>query len=212
MDETAAHYLRRVMRLRAGDRWVALDGVKTAWVCQLLDKTQSQRVEDWSAISPLRPSVTVGLALCKGSRFEDALEKLAELGVARTVPLRTERTERGLPSPAKAQRWTEIARSASALANRLVPMEVAPPEDLLEFVEYQEPQSTVYCQAGGAPPSEVFRERREAVTLLIGPEGGFSPAEIETLQNQRCAMTLGPLTLRVETAAVCAVSLCLGLQ
>ncbi len=212
MEDDAAHYLRRVMRLRAGDRWVALDGVRQAWVCQLLDKTHSERVEDWPAVAPLLPSVTVGLALCKGSRFEDALEKLAELGVSRTVPLRTARTERGLPSPAKAERWKEITRSASALANRLVPMDVAPPNDLFAFLETQECEHTVHCQVGGARPSEVFAQRREAVTLLIGPEGGFSPDELAILNKQTCAMSLGPLTLRVETAAVCAVSLCFGFQ
>ena len=208
--EEVNHYLGRVLRLRAGDHWAALDGQRRAWLCEVVDKDVSRKVDDWVAVPPLAVSVSVALALCKGARFEDALEKLAELGVTKVVPLETERTERGLPSPAKSQRWTQIARSGSALANRLVPMQVAPPCHLLSYLHDLDPATSVYCHHDGSRPEQVFHYPRNLYTILVGPEGGFSPAELEAMHGRARRVSLGPLTLRVETAAVCAVSLALG--
>ena len=208
----AVHYLHRVLRLRPGDRWAALDGQRRSWLCEIVDKETSRKVEDWPAIPPLPVSVAVGLALCRGSRFEDALEKLAELGVVRVVPLESERTERGLPSAARSRRWQEIALSGSALANRMVPLHVEPAQDLADFVAGLDPARAVYCHHDGANAAEVFRHPRNDYTLLIGPEGGFAPAELELLQKRASRVSLGPLTLRVETAAVCAAALALHLS
>lgn len=206
------HYLCRVLRLRPGDRWAALDGVHRSWLCEIVDKDLSRKVDDWPAVPPHPISVTVGIALCKGTRFEDALEKLSELGVVKAVPLLTERTERGLPSPAKGRRWQEICHSASALANRLVPMRVEPVQELGDFLTGCQRARTVYCHHDGASPREVFHHPRNDYVLLIGPEGGFAPSELEQLQGKAQRVSLGDLTLRVETAAVCAVTLALNLS
>ena len=206
------HYLNRVLRLRPGDRWAALDGQRRSWLCEIVDKEAARKIEDWPAVPPLPVSVTIGLALCKGSRFEDALEKLAELGVVRVVPLETDRTERGLPSEARSRRWQEIGLSGSALANRLVPLQVEPAQTLTEFIVGLDSAHAVYCHHDGAGASEVFRHPRKDYTLLIGPEGGFSPTELDLLQGKASRVSLGPLTLRVETAAVCAAALALHLS
>jgi 16S rRNA (uracil1498-N3)-methyltransferase len=193
-----------VLRLRCGDRWAALDGERRSWLCEIGQAGVSRKVDDWAAVPPLPVHVELGLALCKGTRFEDALEKLAELGVVAVVPLQTERTERGVPSAQRLLRWDQIAKSASALANRLIPMAVAAPRLLGDFLQQVDPAASVYCHQDGARPCEVFRRPRTRFTILIGPEGGFSPAELEALHHRARRVSLGPLTLRVETAAVCA--------
>lgn len=210
-NREAAHHLFRVLRLRPGDRWAALDGKSRSWLCEVVDETQSHKVEEWPAVSPLPVHLEVGLALCKGQRFEDALEKLAELGVVRVVPLEMERTERGTPSAAKLLRWDQIAKSASALANRLVPLQVSAPRSLEDFLPETDPATLVYCHHDGASPQDLFRHPRNRFTLLIGPEGGFSPLELEKLQGRGKRISLGSLTLRVETAAVVASTLALTL-
>jgi 16S rRNA (uracil1498-N3)-methyltransferase len=204
--DEASHYLGKVLRLRPGDRWAALDGRRRAWLCEIVDATRSRKLEEWPAVPPLAVSVELGLALCKGSRFEDALEKLAELGVVRVVPLETERTERGVPSSQRLTRWDQIAKSGSALANRLVPLEIAPPQTLAAYVESLDPSTAVYCHHDGAPPRQTFRHPRNVFQIVIGPEGGFAPAELELLHHHAKRVSLGPLTLRVETAAVCAAA------
>lgn len=211
-SDEVTHYLQRVLRLRPGDRWAALDGERRSWLVEITEGGVSHKVEEWSAVPPLPTSVEVGLALAKGSRFEDAVEKLAELGVKRVVPLSTERTERGLPSAAKLQRLTGIAQAGSALSNRLVPLELAPPTSLSQYLQSCEEGQTVYCHRDGSRPEQVFQPGDRSYRILIGPEGGFSPSELEMLQGRARRVSLGPLTLRVETAAVCAASLALALS
>lgn len=165
---------------------------------------------DWKAVPALPIRVEVGLALCKGSRFEDALEKLAELGAENVVPLLTERTERFSPSPSKTKRWTQIAHSSSALANRLIPMSLAPTTDFNSFLSQPSPAELIYAHPDGQTPQELFQAKPAHYRILIGPEGGFSPNELNALQTCRArCLSLGPLTLRVETAAVCATSFAL---
>lgn len=209
-SEATSHYLSNVLRLREGDRWAALDGQRRSWLCEIVDRESSRKIDEWNAVAPLPLAVEVLLALCKGSRFEDAVEGLAELGVERVVPMQTERTERGLPSAAKLLRWDQIAKSGSALANRLVPLEVARPQKLVTAVDELDPAHSVYCHFDGTSPSELLHPPLKRLTILIGPEGGFSPNELELLQGRARRLSLGPLTLRVETAAVCAA--CLSLE
>ncbi len=211
-SDEVAHYLQRVLRLRAGDRWAALDGEHRSWLVEIVESNLSRKVEDWPSVPPLSTSVEVGLALAKGSRFEDAVEKMAEMGVTRVVPLSTERTERGLPSAAKRQRLIGIAQAGSALANRLVPLQVAEPATLSDYLQSPGAGHLVYCHHDGSRPEQVFHPSERSYRLLIGPEGGFSPAELDLLQGKARRVSLGPLTLRVETAAVCAVSLALALS
>lgn len=205
----ASHYLTRVLRLKPGERWVALDGQSRSWLCELVTPEQGRRLEDWPAVPPLARRLEVGLALCKGSRFEDALEKLAELGVERVVPLLTERTERGAPSPSRWERWQEIARSGSALAQRLVPLEISPCQELSSYLQKPSPALTLFGHRQGRTAPEIPWHEAVGFRLLIGPEGGFSPAEIARLSPTATPMSLGPFNLRVETAAVCAASLIL---
>lgn len=209
LPPAAAHYLNRVLRLRPGDRWAALDGEGGSWLCQIETDKTSKKVGPWQAVPPLPLEATIGLALCKGSRFEDALEKLAELGAARIIPLQSERSERGQPSPAKFERWRQIGNSASALANRLVPLKIAPVHTLESFAEGLLPESSIFCQKGGSQAWELIASGQSQIQLAIGPEGGFSPAELLLLAKRARPMALGPLTLRVETASVCALSLAL---
>lgn len=207
----ASHHLFRVLRLRPGDSWAALDGQNRSWLCEVVDESVSRKVAEWPSVAPLSVHLEVGLALAKGQRFEDALEKMAELGVVRVIPLQTDRTARGLPSSAKLLRWDQIAKSSSAVANRRVPLQIGSPCDLEELLKVSDPASTVYCHHDGAAPAELFRSPKKSFTLLIGPEGGFSPAELENLQTRGKRVSLGPLTLRVETAAVVAACLALTL-
>lgn len=209
LDKDGEHYLRRVLRRRTGEQFVALDGESRAWVCSLGDGKLGHYRHDYDAVPPLTPGITLGLALCKGSRFEDTLEKLAELGVERVVPLETDHTERKAPSDGKFARWTQIAKSASAVATRLVPLKVSRPRTLKSFLE-ESAGSIYFCHPGGARAAKIFASCESHLTLLVGPEGGFSDEEVETLSEVGEKVHLGPLNLRVGTAAVVACALVLN--
>lgn len=205
------HYLERVLRLKVGEEFAALDGAGQAWLCRLEAQGHGHFVEHFPAVSPHPCRLTLGVALCKGSRFETAIESLAELGVTRLVPLITERSERKSPSHQRMERWKTIALSASAVAYRSVPMVVESScrlEDLVNDLEGE----AVFCHPDGVSPTSLLCERRENLTLLIGPEGGFTDAEVALLSGRLKKMSLGPTNLRVATAATVSAGLALTLQ
>ncbi len=141
--------------------------------------------------------------MCKGQRFESAIEKLAELGLSRLTPLNTERTERKAPSLGRLDRWKEIALAGSALAGRLIPLKIEQPTTLEEFAEADlQYGPLVFCHHQGQPLGLAFNERPGRFRVAIGPEGGFSPTEIARLQSKALGVSLGCFNLRVETAAL----------
>lgn len=187
-----------------GEEFVALDGQGRSWLCALSAKDQaSVRDRDWHSIRPLRPEVHLGLALCKGQRFESAIENLAELGLSQLTPLQTERTERKAPSATRWERWNEIACSGSALGGRLIPLKVESPITLEQFTEDSPADCPlVFGLHQGQSLASALGKRPGKLRVAIGPEGGFSPREIANLQKKALGVSLGPLNLRVETAAL----------
>ena len=210
MRKEDEHYLRKVLRKKAEDHFVALDAQGKAWLCSLCSSSVARKLDDYAAVAPLALHLRVGLALCKGSRFEGAIEKLAELGVSEVIPITTHRSERKAPSSAKFERCREIALAGSALAGRLIPLKVSQPTTFQALLDSAE-GDLCCCHPGGQQASRYFAKRRENLLLLIGPEGGFSPQEVAALEGRAQRVDLGPLNLRVETAAVAAASLALNL-
>jgi 16S rRNA (uracil1498-N3)-methyltransferase len=210
LSKGETHYLSNVLRLRTGDQFAALDGRGKAWLCTLDSSASASKVGEFPA-RPCHPlALTVAVALCKGSRFEGVIEKVAELGGAVLIPLLTKRTERKPPSQAKLDRWKEIALSSSALAYRRIPLKIAPPTPL-EELDFEGASEFCFCHPGGLAPASYFSSISQSLTLVIGPEGGLSPAEVETLQDKASMVGLGPYNLRVETAATVACGMALNL-
>ena len=204
------HYLRRVLRKKEKDHFVALDAEGKTWLCSLTANSVAKKLQDYPSVAPLTLQLRVGLSLCKGSRFEGALEKLAELGVSEVIPMTTQRSERKVPSPAKLERCKEIALAGSALAGRVIPLKVGAPSSLQSLVDSAQ-EDLCLCHPGGRQASRYFAQPRQKLLLLIGPEGGFDPQELAALEGRAERVDLGPLNLRVETAAVAAASLALNL-
>ncbi|MGD0082499.1 MAG: 16S rRNA (uracil(1498)-N(3))-methyltransferase [Acidimicrobiales bacterium] len=160
------------------------------------------------------PEITVGASLAKGDRTEWAVTKLSELGVDRIMPLICERTAAGAPRAGRLQR---IAREASMQARRLWLPEIYDPVTFAEALAILQisaaaagsprpasfPGCIAIAEPGGAPPSLA------TPVVLVGPEGGWSPAELALGLPQVC---LGPTILRIETAAVVAGTLLTALR
>ena len=208
LGKTDRHYLSRVLRKSSGADFCAMDGLGRAWLCRLTEEGVSPRVGDYPAVSPLPVQLHFGVALCKPNRFEDAVEKLAELGVASVTPLVTERVDNPTPSTNKLRRLHDIAQSASALCFRAVPLEVRDCMELTDFVESR--SNILFAHPGGQAACSLFSEMAAKQTILIGPEGGFSESEVSFLQSKGEAFCLGPLNLRVATAATTAAALALN--
>jgi 16S rRNA (uracil1498-N3)-methyltransferase len=168
--------------------------------------------------TPLLLDLTLFAALIKFDRFEWIVEKATELGVSRIVPVVAARTDFGLDkaAPKRLERWNRIALEAAKQCHR-----VGPPE-IIEPVSFSHAVSTVGgfrvfldedCQQPllGTLPSETSRNQGDTVSLLVGPEGGWTDAERKAAVAASFApASLGPLVLRAETAVVAAIAVLLG--
>ena len=198
-----AHHLGRVLRLRAGERLTASDGRGRWRWCRwphaggtgpggvLIDLDE----DDHKVVAEACPSptLTVAFAPVKGDRSEWVVQKLTELGVDRIIPLITDRSIvrwEGDRADRQRKRLASVARETAMQSRRAWLPEVAMPVTFAAACGFR---GACLADPGGGPPDLAHP------TVLIGPEGGWSPAE------RACglrALGLGPTILRAETAAL----------
>ncbi len=218
-----SHHLVIVNRANRGDTVVAFDGRGTEWICELADDNRTRvvlKVRFAQKAKPLPFEITLGQALPKGPHMETIVRKATELGVARIVPLESERTQVRLDrdrSDKKVEKWhTAALEAAKQCGNPWLP-EIAPVQTADNFIESArgyDLKLIASLQPGAKPLKSVLaayqltnQRAPKKVLWLIGPEGDFTPAELSRAQS--CGfepITLGPLVLRCETAAIYAVS------
>ncbi|MDQ1374590.1 MAG: rRNA (uracil1498-N3)-methyltransferase [Actinomycetota bacterium] len=196
LDPDDDHHLRRALRVRRGEAVTASDGRGgwrlCAWTGDGLEATAGV-VHDAAPT----PAVTVGFALTKGDRPEWVTQKLTEAGVDVIVPFTAERSVVRWDDDKvvrQHERLTRVAREAAMQSRRVWLPTVRPVATFAEVVASIRGQAAVAHPGGGRPSLE-----RPA--LLVGPEGGFSDAE---LASGLPAVGLGPTILRAETAAIAA--------
>ncbi len=218
--------IRHVLRLKVGDGILVLDGLGNLYRCALrsLGPTaiRAEVLDCERARGEAAVRVTIGLPLLKGDRFDWAIQKLTELGVAQLVPLTCERTVVKGPSETKLPRWQLIAREAAEQCERSTIPHIVSPTRLEDLVTGPDT-----ITGGGIDLSLICTERRKAPLLqsllhdqrkdnkhpnhilaLIGPEGGFSDREVAMAQAAGMTpVSLGPRILRAETAAIYSLSL-----
>lgn len=218
-----SHHLLNVNRARIGDPVTAFDGRGTEWTSVLVgDRRQGAvlRVLSTHTRSPLPCAITLGQALPKGPAMDAIVRKATEIGAARIVPLETERTQvhlDGERSDRKVDKWRGAAlEAAKQCGNPFLP-EIAPVQRLNDFIGAaadRDLKLIASLQPGATslkPVFAAFRARHSraprSVAWLIGPEGDFTPEEASrALAAGFVPITLGPLVLRCETAAVYALS------
>ena len=231
-DSELAHQIGTVLRLRPGERVVLLDNSGWQFTLQL-SAIERGRVAGTVERKELaggepRTKITLYAALMRPERFEWVLQKGTELGVSAFVPLICERStiaDADALSEHKQERWRRIIREAAEQSRRgklprLAPAVLFPPAcdqatkrgtALLLWEGAGVPSlrhvlhTTVGRAADGAPatpPAQPF-----SVALFSGPEGGFSQQEFEAASRYgMIPVTLGPRTLRAETAPLAATS------
>lgn len=144
------------------------------------------------------PPLTVAMSPAKRERTEWAVAKLTELGIDRIVPLICERTV-VRPSALRPDRLRTIIKESAAQSRRVMLPELAEPVRFAELVASCPPGGFSVAEPGGGPVS------MERPIVLVGPEGGFTPGELEQAAARGGNLVgLGHGVLRVETAAVAA--------
>ncbi|MXX19927.1 MAG: 16S rRNA (uracil(1498)-N(3))-methyltransferase [Dehalococcoidia bacterium] len=209
-----ARHLSGSRRLRKGDEFLAFAGDGVEYRARIEDVSR-ERVR--AAVGDVtrresRParSVEVWCANVRANRMEWAIEKCVEAGVDVFRPITTEHSVRGQElSESRRERWERIAIEAAEQCGRLYLPVIAPVVAFREVLADRD-GALVVANRGGTPWSEVAEQIPEqgAITIAIGPEGGFTEDEVEqAIEVGAIVASLGKNTLRTETAAVVTVAL-----
>ncbi len=224
-----AHQLRSVLRLRPGMQITLLDGQNHAFLTEItqLDQTKAMGQILTQETLTTEPSVHLTLYQCslKADKFEWVLQKGTELGVARFVPVVSERSVvRPIAALHKKRaRWANIVREAAEQCGRGVLPEITEPLKYSQALDHAyahaadlsllswEEANTKERETGlGARLQQEIDNGRspQKISILIGPEGGFSAQEIDRARESGWQIvSLGGRILRAETASVAAISI-----
>ena len=226
LDEAQSRYLFKVMRLKEGDQVRLFNGRQGEWIAKV-DQVLGKSAGILKLAHQTRPQSNLTdlyllFAPLKKARTDFVIEKATELGVEVMQPVITEFTQSERVRP---DRLNRIALEAAEQTERLNTPRVVEPKPLLLALSGLSSERKIYfCDERGddqeapwggednraKPMAEVLRERpAESAAILIGPEGGFSQQERETLRKMDnvVPVSLGPRILRAETAAIAALTL-----
>jgi 16S rRNA (uracil1498-N3)-methyltransferase len=206
-----ANHLFRVLRAKAGQQFdVAAEGVLRHGTIVEATVEQVEFQLGAEVESAALPHVAVYLSIFKFDRMEWALEKLTELGVSSVVPVVAQRTEQHLAKAAmkRVERWRKIAREAGQEARRIAPPEIADPVALKRAVAEEQRGRIVLSEAEERVSLKMaLGGCTSPLALALGPEGGWSEAELEGFAAAGWQpASLGHTILRTETAALAAVA------
>jgi 16S rRNA (uracil1498-N3)-methyltransferase len=199
-----ARHLARSLRARVGEEIEVVDPAGMLLTVRL-DKVSADRVEGAVVAERVHhpepvARISIGIAHLPAPALELVLSRCTEAGAFSFVVIRADRS---VARGAKTERWETICREASMLAGRLVVPEVAGPASLEEAMSVS---SSPVMLTRGAPFLSAMSRPRD-VTLLIGPEGGWSDRELALVKLKA---GLGPRNLRADTAALVGLAVALA--
>ncbi len=224
LDEAETHHALGVLRLAQGDKIVVFNGQGTEAAAEVVETGKrfiQLRNLGHSKSAPLACQITLAQAVPKGKNMELIIQKATELGVAAIVPLLSERTVvhlEGGDLGKKQEKWQAIATEACKQCGQNWLPEVRNPATLKAFFNSNSRFDLMLIaslQPDARHLKSVLAEHHaskgrlpEKVLILVGPEGDFSPAEISSAKSNGCLpITLGPIVLRTETAAIYCLSI-----
>ncbi|MBI4682302.1 MAG: 16S rRNA (uracil(1498)-N(3))-methyltransferase [Nitrospirae bacterium] len=216
-----ARYLSLVLRVKLGDHLIVFDGSGFKYDCTILKSHKKEVIaekikkEPYSVESNI--SITLAQGIAKGEKMDLIIQKATELGVSKVIPLITEHSE--VRHTEKINRWRKISLSASQQSGRDKVPQIDEPVSYKVFLY----PSLEEGKGGSLKTGLIFSESRKErnlkqalkgfqnikqITLLVGPEGGFSKEEITAaVEKGFIEVSLGPRILRTETAPITAISI-----
>jgi 16S rRNA (uracil1498-N3)-methyltransferase len=209
------HYLARVLRSSSGDSVTLFNGDGREYSGEILEvqrQSVTVRIGESRLVgneSPLK--ITLVQAISRGERMDYTLQKATELGVSCIQPINSQRVEVRLDENRKAKRlthWQGVVISACEQSGRAVVPEVLPPCSLDEWLAVAGLSPGLVLDPGADMKLSDFPVNTDEISVLIGPEGGFTHRELEDMKAKGVtAVSLGPRILRTETAGTVAVAI-----
>ena len=213
-DHLPHHHLVHVLRRKSGSPLILFNGLGGEYHARLIHSSRTtsiariQAYADCQRESKLRSILLQGIS--KGSRMDYTLQKASELGVSSIQPIVCERSTY-VPHPSrinnKMQHWRGIIIAACEQSGRTIVPELKLPVSLQEGLKSQEIEKAAVLDAKATQGLSALGTEVRGLTLLVGPEGGFSEEELHLAEQQGYLRTrVGPRILRSETAGVVALS------
>jgi len=213
LDEDSAHYLRTVLRLKKAHTITLFNGEGGEYLGETLEVSRKRILiklrsfTERSVESDLQ--VTLGLGVSRGDRMDLAVQKSVELGVIQITPLQTDHCVVKLiadKSQNKVRHWQKIAQHATEQSGRTLRPQVHDIEHFESWVN-QQLGLKIFLDPFATQTLTQLQPEDKRVTLLAGPEGGFSEQErVIAKQAGFIPVQLGPRILRTETAALAALT------
>ena len=218
LNEAEAKHARSVLRLREGDRTIVLNGEGKEILCEAQEVRSNSinlNVIQENYIPPLSFEITLYQAITKGKTMDMIIQKATELGAGRIVPVLSDRSVPDwdkTKSAAKVEKWKSVCiesikQCGSAWVPKLeLPMkadeaikdsrncEISLLATLQSDAKHPRVHIDSFCSDKGRRPRKL--------AIWIGPEGDYTPAEINMIRTLALPISLGPLVLRSETAAI----------
>ena len=215
-DEEARH-LTVVLRLELGDEVRVFDGrgrEHTARV-EVTGKQRAEvRVGPQAAAAPEVPlRLILAAALLKGDKFDEVIRDAAMLGAHVVCPLVTARTE--VPAAragkvSRVERWKRVALNSVKQSGRAVVPEIEEPQALAEALARLPRPLIALTEPSLAAGAALLPQRPDTATVLVGPEGGWAPAEVEAMVAAGATLfSLGGRTLRADATPLVALAVLL---
>jgi 16S rRNA (uracil1498-N3)-methyltransferase len=219
------HHARDVLRLKHGDKAVLFNGRGREVTGEIVDDLRQGEIHlrklTENETAPLRCHIALGQAIPKGKSMDIIVQKAVELGAAEIIPLISTRTVVDLEEKEarrKQTKWQTVAIEAAKQCGQNWLPHVHVPRPLKDFfAEFSMPldlrligslqPGALHLKKVLADFSTEHERLPQSVLMLIGPEGDFTPAELALARSHGCLpITLGPIVLRVETAALYCLS------
>jgi 16S rRNA (uracil1498-N3)-methyltransferase len=223
---TEAHHARHVLRMRVGEKLVIFNGRGREITAEIVDLGNNEiglkKLHEVET-PPLPCRIVLGQAIPKGKNMELIVQKAVEIGATEIAPIISDRTIVQVGSESAAQKqskWRQIAVEAAKQCGQNWLPYVHAPRKLSELFSVAAEESFDLQLIGSLQPgaqhfkkvlagySSEHQHRPRSVLMLVGPEGDFTPAELALARRHGCQpITLGPIILRVETAAIYCLSI-----
>lgn len=216
LSESATAHATKALRLTVGDNVVLFNGDGFDYICTLIEvkknaaTAQVHSAQKIDSESPLNITLLQGIS--SGDRMDFTIQKAVELGVTQIQPINTQRSVVKLNAERAEKRtehWQNIAISACEQSGRAFVPKVLAPIALDKWLSqnHQSSHTRILLNPVGAVRLAEMAKPTAAIQLLIGAEGGLSPAEITLATSQGFqSIVLGPRILRTETAALTALA------
>ncbi len=222
IDENDSHHIKNVMRMHIGEKVIATIEGETSFLCEIisLDKNVNLKVlEEIRDNNELKVKVSIAHGLVKRDKQEEVIRRLVELGAYAYIPVEMDRSvikvsPKDKNTPFKNERYERIVKEASEQSERLSLLKL---NNILSFKElinsFSEYDLVLFASVASKDDLSLKEnlaniKNLNNILVIVGPEGGFSDKEIETINKTKAkTITLGKRVLRTETAPLAAMAI-----